>query len=513
MNEIETGETGAASGGTGRGGPERPPENPPVRSLVRLSGEITIKSRRTRARFQKRLVRNLQEAFDSDDVEATTEDTWSRFYVSAPDERVFGPLSRVFGVSSFSPLLAECEAELDRIVSVGTELYGERVKGRRFAVRARRHGSHDFNSADVMRDLGTALNPGATVDLGHPDVVARVEVRGERAFFYGERRPGQGGLPLGVQGKALALISGGFDSAVAAWMILRRGVALDYLFCNLGGAAYKRMVVEVTKLLADRWSYGTYPRLHVVDFTDVVEEMRQHAKPAYLQVVLKRMMYRAGSEIARRTGAQALVTGESVGQVSSQTLKNLRAIDDAADYPVFRPLLGFHKEEIVDRTREIGTYQLCARVREYCSVVPHKPVTASSPEDARLQEEAVGREALDKALGKTEVLNLRTMDLQDIVGANLFVSAIGEDVEIIDTRGPTAFQAWHWPDATRRDLVDLERGFRALDKQRTYVLVCAEGIRTAFLAEQMQEAGYEAYSFMGGEPALRRYADSREPAI
>jgi thiamine biosynthesis protein ThiI len=507
MNAKKTVEAGTTPAATG----DDALDSRRVRALVRLSGEISIKSRRTRARFQKRLVGNLQDAFDSEGVDATTEDTWSRFYVSAPNERVFGPLSRVFGVSSFSPLLASCEAELERIVSLGTDLFGEQVKGRRFAVRARRHGSHDFNSADVMRDLGTALNPGATVDLGRPDVVARVEVRGERAYFYGERMPGQGGLPLGVQGKALALISGGFDSAVAAWMVLRRGVALDYVFCNLGGAAYKRMVVEVTKLLADRWSYGTYPRLHVVEFADVVEEMRQHSKPAYLQVVLKRLMYRAGSEIARRTGADALVTGESVGQVSSQTLKNLRAIDDAADFPVFRPLLGFHKEEIVDRTREIGTYELCARVREYCSVAPDKPVIASSPEEARLQEEAVGTRALDKALRSTEVLNLRSMSMQDIVGANLFVSAIGQDVEIIDTRDASAFRAWHWPEAIRRDLADLERSFRSLEKDRTYVLVCAEGIRTAFLAEQMQEAGYEAYSFRGGEPALRRYAASRKP--
>lgn len=479
----------------------------PVRALVRFAGEIATKSRRTRARFQNRLANNLRDALASHGFDARVDREWSRLYVSAGDRGIVDPLSRVFGVSSFSLLEGECPAELPRIVEVGRELFGERVKGRRYAVRARRSGSHEFGSGDVMRELGAALNPGAEVDLDHPDIVVRVEVRDDTAYLFSDRIAGAGGLPLGVQGRAVALLSGGFDSAVAAWMTLSRGIPLEYVFCNLGGAAYRRMVLEVGMHLAREWSYGTRPRIHVLDFTEVVEAMRRSVRPAYLQVVLKRLMYRAASRVAEEVGAEALVTGESVGQVSSQTLANLRAIDGAANRPVLRPLVGFDKEAIVARAREIGTYELSARVREYCQVAPDRPVTASRPEDAAEQEEAVDAEPLERALEGREVLDLRDLRLPEVVGEGLFLSEVPSGAAVIDTRPREAYEAWHWPRAEHRELDRLTRDFGDLDPERTYVLYCAEGLRTAHLAERMQARGLEAYSFRGGARALRRRAE------
>ena len=476
----------------------------PHRAIIRLSGELSTKARRTRSRFQKRLARNLRDAFASEGLEAEVRPEWSRFYVESGDPAFVEPLNRVFGVSSYSRLAGSCEADLDAIVALGTELFGERVKGKTYGVRARRSGTHDFSSDDIHRRLGAALNPGATVDLGAPEVPVYVEVRDDRAYFFDASVPCAAGLPLGVQGRALALISGGFDSAAAAWMALRRGVTLDYVFCNLGGAAYERMVVEVTKVLSDRWSYGTRPRLHVLEFGPVVDAMRERAKPAYLQVVLKRMMYRAAATIAGEIGAEALVTGESIGQVSSQTLTNLAAIEDASSLPVLRPLVGFHKEEIIERCREIGTYELSARIREYCEVAPAKPVTAASAVDARAQEEAVGRVELDAAIAGREVLDLRGLRPEEMVGGALYVTEIPDGATVIDTRPEEAFAAWHLPGSMRRDLGEIEATFGDLDREGTYVLLCAEGLRTAYVAEAMQRAGYEAYSFLGGVPRLRR---------
>ncbi|MCG8468680.1 MAG: THUMP domain-containing protein, partial [Gemmatimonadetes bacterium] len=221
-----------------------------VQALVRFSGELSTKARRTRTRFQKRLAANLRDAFASEDVDASVRPDWSRFRIEATDDRFLDPLVRTFGISSCSLLAGECRAELDEIVRVGRELFSEAVRGRTYAVRARRAGVQSFSSSDIHQRLGAALNPGATVDLDDPDVTVFVEVRDDRAFFFRDRVRGAGGLPLGVQGHALALMSGGFDSPVAAWMALRRGVRLDYLFCNLGGSAYERMVVEVSKVMA-----------------------------------------------------------------------------------------------------------------------------------------------------------------------------------------------------------------------------------------------------------------------
>ena len=146
---------------------------------------------------------------------------------------------------------------------------------------------------------------------------------------------------------AVALLSGGFDSAVSSWLMLKRGVEIEYVFCNLAGESYERSVVQVAKVLADDWSYGTRPRLHAIDFGPVLDELRTHSQPKYWQLVLKRLMYRAAEAVAREVRSAAIVTGEALGQVSSQTLANLAAIDPATGLVVFRPLLGFDKSEII----------------------------------------------------------------------------------------------------------------------------------------------------------------------
>jgi thiamine biosynthesis protein ThiI len=478
-------------------------------ALIRFAGELTTKARRTRGRFQRRLARNLREGLRRRGSVATVVEDWSRFYVENADDAALSVLPHLFGISSFSRIEAECPASLPDIVRTGTNIYADRVKGRTYAVRARRTGRHAFGSMDVMQELGAALNPGATVDLGNPEVLVEVEVRGEQAIFVGAHEPGPGGLPLGVQDRAIALISGGFDSVVAAWMMMKRGVEIDYLFCNLAGGAYKRLVLEVTHALFDEWAFGSRPVIHVLDFSAVADELRRAVKPQYVQVVLKRMMYRAACAVGEETGAQAIVTGEAIGQVSSQTLVNLRAIEDVATLPVLRPLVGFDKRDIVDQARHIGTYELSARVREYCQLVPDRPVTAASAEAARRNEVDVDPAILERAIEGREILKVYELDAFDIVAPNLFVEDIGPDAVVIDTRTEADYRTWHWPDAIQRDADELNLGFRDLDRELTYVFYCAEGTSTAHLAERMQAEGYEAYSFRQGLRGVRRLAAQR----
>ncbi|MFW6193722.1 MAG: tRNA uracil 4-sulfurtransferase ThiI, partial [Gemmatimonadota bacterium] len=482
----------------------------PVKALVRLSGELSTKSRRTRSRFQRRLADNIRDGLDAHGLDHTVDRRWSRIFVEGPDEEILDVLARVFGVSSLSRVEGECEARLDAIVETGRRLFRDRVRGRTYAVRARRSGEHDFSSRDVNRELGAALNPGAEVDLDDPDVTVRVEVRDDRAYLFGRRIPGAGGLPAGVQGSAVALVSGGYDSVVAAWMALRRGVDVHYLFCNLGGAAYRRLALEVMKALGDRWSYGLRPRVHVVDFGGVVEEMHEHVDPSYLQVVLKRMMYRAGSRVAEEIGADALVTGESVGQVSSQTLTNLRAIDEVASVPVLRPLAGFDKEEIMQRARSIGTWELSSRVREYCALTDDPPVTATTPGRAAREERGLDPAVLELAVSDRDVLDLRGLEPSELAVSGLFVDDVPDDAVVIDTRDARAYRDWHAEGAAHRDFSELSESFRELDPEETYVLYCEQGTKTAHLAERMQAEGYEAYSVRGGVDGVRRLREEGE---
>jgi thiamine biosynthesis protein ThiI len=336
-----------------------------------------------------------------------------------------------------------------------------------------------------------------------------VEVRDTQAYLFSRRVEAAGGLPLGVEGHAVALISGGYDSAVAAWLMLKRGVALDYVFCNLGGDAYERAVVQVAKVLADAWSYGTQPRLHVIDFAEPVRALRDAVRQSYWQVVLKRLMYRAASRVGAELGAEAIITGEAVGQVSSQTLTNLRAITPAADLPLFRPLLGFDKEEIIQRARHIGTAALSEQVKEYCAIAPGKPVTAAPVERVAAEESRIDLSVLDAPVAARKVLDLRGLAATDLVAPYLFATEIPPGAVVLDCRPEAQYRAWHLRGAERRDEWNLLRDFRRLDRDRTYILYCAHGIQTAYLAERMQRAGYEAYSFSGGLRGLMKYAQEK----
>ncbi|MFW6039463.1 MAG: tRNA uracil 4-sulfurtransferase ThiI [Gemmatimonadota bacterium] len=473
-----------------------------VTLMVRFAGELAMKGRRTRRRFQRKLVQNIRDACASEERPCAVRHEWSRIYVDTADAGADVPLERVFGISSWSPIDAVVRAELEEIVSRGAALYGDRVKGRTFAVRARRSGEHDFRSRDVMRELGAALNPGATVDLDDPEVEVFVEVRDDQARLFADRREGPGGLPLGVENRAVALLSGGFDSAVASWTMLRRGVALDYVFCNLGGDAYRRMVVEVAKVLADRWSYGTRPRLFVVDFNPMVAELRRAIDARFLQVALKRQMFRAAVAVADRTGADALVTGEAVGQVSSQTLPNLRAIQPAADRLVLRPLIGMDKEEIIALSRRIGTHDLSARVREYCLISEGPTATRASPESLARQEEKLDRAVLEAAIAGVAELDLRGLRMESLVAAGLFTDEIPPGAVVVDLREDA--DAKPLAGAVRRTEGQLRRDFSDFDRERPVVLVCRQGMVSAGIAERMQAAGYEAYSLRGGVRTLRR---------
>jgi thiamine biosynthesis protein ThiI len=340
-----------------------------------------------------------------------------------------------------------------------------------------------------------------------------VEVRDDRALFYSTREAGAGGMPLGVEGRAVCLLSGGFDSAVAAWMMLRRGVALDYLFCNLGGDAYQRMVLEVASVLADRWSYGTRPTLLSLDFASVVTELRRAFRPAFQQIALKREMYRAAERVAFRLGADAIVTGEAVGQVSSQTLANLRAIDDASSLPVLRPLVGMDKEEIIARSRRIGTYDLSARVREYCSISTGRPATAASPKSVRREEMGLDPAVLESSLASSKLFDLRGMDMAEVAGESVFVDMVPEGAVVIDTRSPESYRVWHWQGAEHRDYSELMTDFGHLSRDAVYVLYCEIGLKSARVAEQMQRSGYEAYSVLGGVKGLRRLAAGGDQVV
>jgi len=480
-------------------------------AILRFSGELSTKARATRYRMTQRLLQNLRDALESEGIEPEIEISRDRIFAWLPRGASHEVLTRVFGLQSISVAERRDVAGIDDLVRHGESLFRERVRGKRFAVRARRVGNRrpgDVGSSEVMRELGSALLPhSAGVDLSHPEITVHVEVGDDTASFFAERVPAQAGLPLGVEGRAVALVSGGFDSAVAAWQLLRRGVSLDYVFCNLGGDTHRLGTLRVMKVIADRWSYGDRPRFHTVEFGPLVEELKAHTSARYWQILLKRLMLHAATRIAHRVRAAAIVTGESVGQVSSQTLQNLAVISQATDMPILRPLVGMNKDEIIDATRRIGTFELSKVVGEYCDLAPKSPATSAS-QDAILDEEScIDLGLLHTCVDERSVILLRDTDLEALAIPDLETAGIPEGATVIDLRSRAQYEGWHHPDAVWLEFSHAMKAYPSFDREQRYVLYCEFGLKSAHLAEHMRKAGFDAANFRGGTRALRRLSE------
>ncbi|HEV8581715.1 MAG TPA: THUMP domain-containing protein [Thermoanaerobaculia bacterium] len=481
--------------------------------ILRLAGDFYTKARKTRLRFARRLAANLEDALKLHGIPYRLEPTWSRLYLETPEPDAAAEVAtRVFGVQSASEVLRRPWETLEDVVRTGVEIFGPAAEGRSFAVRATRRGERErigFDSIRVESALGRALlDAGAgRVNLSAPEVTAHVELEPGAAHYFFDKIPGHGGLPIGVEGRAVALVSGGFDSAVASWLMLKRGVQLDYVFCNLGGAAHRLGVLKVMKLIAERWSYGTSPHLHEVDLAPLVADLRQKVRPTNWQIVLKRLILRAGTAVAHRGGRLGVVTGEAMGQVSSQTLPNLAVITQATSALILRPLLGFNKEEIVELARGIGVYELAAAVAEYCDLMPPKPATRAALRDVLRDEAALDLNQLDRLVDARRIYDLRRVDLAALDHGIPEVDQVPPGAAVIDLRSANAYRSWHYPGSLHLDLPHALAGFPSFARDRAYVLVCEVGLKSAHLAEKMRESGFEAFQFRDGIKGLMALAE------
>lgn len=492
------------------------PASDPEIILLRFSGEIATKAKPTRRRFEAQLVRNVRAALRDAGVVAPVTRSPNRIFVASGDRRAANALGRVFGVQSLAIAQVHPAEKHDEVVRVAHERFRDVVAGRRFAVRARRVGDRAQIALDpraIERALGTRLlEHAARVDLDDPEVSVPIELHGRHAYLCTAELPGQGGLPLGVEGGAVALLSGGFDSAVAAWQMLRRGVHLDYVFCNLGGHAHAVGALRVAEVLGRDWSYGDAAHLHAIDFDAVAAGIRARTRARYWQILLKRQMLRAAEAIAHLRRADAIVTGDAVGQVSSQTLSNLAAVSQATSLPILRPLIGTNKDAIIRHAEEIGTARLSAVVGEYCAMLATRPATSSRIDVVAAEEALLDPTTLARAIDARRVFDLHALDLDALGVPGLEVAEIDPSDTVIDLRSRTAFAAWHWPGALSLDFERARAASRSFAKDQRYVFYCEFGLKSAHLAERMRADGFDAASFRGGLKSLVALARARHLA-
>jgi len=375
--------------------------------LVRY-GEIGLKGA-NRPAFVAQLVRNLRAALPG----LRVENRFDHLVVRDGDTRsVVDRLGRTFGVASSSPAL-EVAADLEAIEAAARTLVAEREPqpGTTFKVETRRRDkTFPLTSPEVDRELGRRLLahfPGLVARMKDPQLHVRVDIR-ELAYVYTEVYPGPGGLPVGTGGRAVALLSGGIDSPVAMWMVAKRGVQLTPVHFHAPPFTSERSKQKVVRLVEVLSEWCGPMDLWVVPFAHVQRAIRQRVEEPLWTVAMRRVMMRVAQRVAERVGALALVTGESLGQVASQTLEALAAIEAATRLPVLRPLVGMDKREITALAQRIGTYDVSVLPYEDCCTlfVPRRPRTRPTLEEAERAEASLDVEALvEEALAGAETLS------------------------------------------------------------------------------------------------------------
>ncbi len=383
--------------------------------LVRY-GEIYLKGL-NRPFFEKTLIKNIKKAIEPFGGGRVFR-AQGRIYIEdiQVERAVLESLSKVFGIIGINPAW-KTKKDLDSIQALVRIMVEDALKGVRedkpsFKVESRRADkTFPIGSMDLSRQMGAFIlqsHPNLRVDVHNPDIRINLEVR-EQVYGYHENIVGAGGMPIGTNGKTVLLLSGGIDSPVAGWMIAKRGVqltAVHYHSFPYTSHKAKEKVIDLCRLLTE---YCGPIRLYVIPFTEIQQELYEKCPDGLLTVLMRRYMMRIAEIIARREGAQALVTGESIGQVASQTLEALASTDDAVSMPVFRPLIGLDKIEIVKIAERINTYETSILPYEDCCTVfvPRHPVTKPKLGRVRQAETLIDGEALVQgALQGIEVYDL-----------------------------------------------------------------------------------------------------------
>ena len=307
---------------------------------------------------------------------------------------------QVFGVAAVARAVP-CEKTIEAIVETAqTYLAGQFAAARSFKVESKRADKQfRLNSIQISQEVGGELAerfPHVTVDVHHPDLTVFVEIREKAAYVHAPSVPGAGGLPVGMGGHAVSLLSGGLDSPVSSWMMARRGVELEmvhFVSPPYTSQQAQDKVLELARLLT---AYCGRMIVHIIPFTEIQEEIRKHCPEEYFTLIMRRFMMRLAQAVAKKAGAKALITGESLGQVASQTMMALGVTDAVAEMPVLRPLIGMDKVEIIRLAREIGTFDTSILPYEDCCTVftPRHPCTRPDPEDVRKAESALDVEGL-----------------------------------------------------------------------------------------------------------------------
>lgn len=382
--------------------------------------EIGVKGK-NRFRFEDALIQQMRYALQPVGEFSIRKES-GRIFVDALEEYDYDEaveaLSRVFGIAGICPIVVEENKDFDHIAAVVCDYVGERYENRAFSFKVnvrRADKKYPIKSMEVAALLGEKLleryeEEGLHVDVHEPDVLLTVEIR-DKVYIYSDEIPGPGGMPVGTGGRAMLLLSGGIDSPVAGYMISKRGVSLEATYFHAPpytSERAKQKVVDLAKLIA---RYTGPITLHVVNFTDIQMAIYEKCPHDELTIIMRRYMMKIAEAFARQDKCLGLITGESIGQVASQTMHSLAVTNEVCTMPVFRPLIGFDKQEIVDISEKIGTYETSVLPYEDCCTifVAKHPVTKPNLNVIKCSErhlDDVIDEMMERAVSTAETIEV-----------------------------------------------------------------------------------------------------------
>ncbi len=474
-----------------------------MKLLIRPAAEVAIKSKPVRRTQMRHLRQNVRKLLTQIDAGVVVEGTWDRVDVSVPDGQgltslVVDALMRIPGISTIQEIASFAFVSMDDIAAKAKEAFAERLKGKTFVVRVRRQGSHDFRSLDLERYVGAALlqnSEAKGVSLRAPDITVRIDIVGDKFHIAHRLYRGLGGYPLGSVESVMALMSGGYDSSVAAYLMLRRGLRCHFLFFNLGGIAHEVGVRQVVHYIWERYGASHNAKFISVPFDGVVAEIMRTVNHRHWGVVLKREMLRAAAVLAENNNTKGLVMGDAVGQVSSQTLTNLNVVDRACEQVVLRPLIAMDKGQIIDIAKEIGTEVFARSMPEYCGVISQRPTTRARLYRIEEDEALMDASVLAQAIERRDECAVRNL-LETIITA--------EDVELVQTPsvGDVIIDVRHPTEAERVPLMltsnkvltipfyELSQHLAELPADGQYLLYCDRGTMSQMHAGHLKAQGY-----------------------
>lgn len=471
--------------------------------IVRLHAEITIKSRSVRQRHVRVLTGNLRTLLKPLHSSVRVNGHWDRIEISHDDDpklnaATLQALATTPGIGAFEQVSKQPFTDFNHILAWILASQAPRLTGKTFAVRIKRKGNHNFSSLDMASFLGGGIKahvPGTRVALKNPEEEVVLHLIDDQVSMVEQRHSGIGGFPLPTQETVLSLMSGGFDSAVASYQMMRRGSRTHFCFFNLGADAHEAAVKEISYFLWQKFSRTHAVKFVSVDFSEVVARILEHSDQGAMGVLLKRAMMRAAAKVAERLNAQALVTGEAVGQVSSQTLSNLQLIDKATDALILRPLIVSDKQAIVDQARAIGVEALAAAVPEYCGVISQQPSVKVKPAVIASSEAMVlPDDLIEQVVAASVATDIREVRVNPIAGPTVYRDSVPERAVIIDVR--TTEEEEHAPlhvpghKVLHIPFFKLPKKQDTLCKETHYLLYCQQGVMSRLQALQLQQQGF-----------------------